>query len=327
MKKSKKPAHKKTKSKPKAPKLKKEVKRTIQKQTKVKKTVTKRKRVMKNALLYKCECGNSYLSYPGLFKHQKLKNHGIDSLRTQFIGGQPQTDDSQIKSKLETKDGRNLLQDEFETDYTEYLDLLLKAKQLKTATVQDLKIYRSSLLNNQDPSVSEFLNVYTTLVDKIVEFHKQHTDEDLRVSLEHYTSYQTVSLIEIYAMYLFYNYQWTSDVYLDELTVFLVLYRSFVQTQSTVKKRLPKAPRKSSKANQVQSYHADDIVSAANDFIIDYCYTQTNNNSVVNKNAELRYLGTDHENALNFIMMTKYFCKWLYCWEFTKKELTFIQGL
>lgn len=131
---------------------------------------------------------------------------------------------------------------------------------------------------------------------------------------------------DIFCLFLIYVFRFASTAYYREVVFFIVCYRLMLNETGWQKcKQMNEAFEVDANREFCEANGAEHVPDFANEFVMDYfsaCIQTDRVSAAVDKFA---FIGLDAEKLLWIILLTKYFCRWLYVHKFTKAKTTIVQ--
>ena len=262
-------------------------------------------------MLFTCECGSSYLSYPALYKHRKVKHVN-------------EANNGKGNIKRDAKD----VQDTFEAEYLSFLDLLPRAKQGCERDLSGLQGFAFSFMNTTNPNVIRFMDTYKDIVRQVKQTIEDNKSLRLRQALKQHIESRKPSISEALCVFLVYNYALASKEFFNELAVLLLMVNQVIDdcVNKTTERDLRIASSKGLGAGMANRYDINLIVELSNEIVLGYKTLWSVTSDCIINASKMKYLGQEPEHILNFVMLFRYLCSWLYDWGLTNKQLSFVNN-
>lgn len=131
---------------------------------------------------------------------------------------------------------------------------------------------------------------------------------------------------DIFCLFLIYVFRYVSITFYREIVFFIACYRMMLNETAWQKcKQMNESFEIDLTKEFCEVNGAEYVPDFANDFVMDYFSNCIQTDRICNSINKLEYLGLDAEKLLRLILITKYFCRWLYIHKFTKAKTTIVQ--
>lgn len=131
---------------------------------------------------------------------------------------------------------------------------------------------------------------------------------------------------DIFCLFLIYVFRFVSVSFYREIVFFIVCYRIMLNETGWQKcKQMNESFEIDINREFCEANSAEYVPDFANDFVMDYFSICIQTERICHGVDKFVYLGLDAEKLLRLILITKYFCRWLYIHKFTKAKTTIVQ--
>jgi len=131
---------------------------------------------------------------------------------------------------------------------------------------------------------------------------------------------------DIFCLFLIYVFRYVSIGLYREIVFFIVCYRMMLNETGWQKcKQMNETFEIDLSKEFCEANGAEYIPDFANDFVMDFFSNCIQTERICKNVNQLVYLGLDAEKLLWLILITKYFCRWLYIHKFTKAKTNIVQ--
>lgn len=292
-------------------------------------TEQKRKRRSKDNKIernYICGCGKSYLSYAALYTHARTKHDGVFPKNTTTLHKKRGT---KVK-----KDGWNSdnLADEFQSiydlnnEFKKFMETLEKGNRKGDNNQKDI-IEKFPCETFQKQIFFELLLIRLEKIRKeLIESYGPDFLSKMDIIIFEINNYKNLNCNDIFCLFLIYVFRYVSHEFYQETVFYIVCYRLMMNEIGWDK--FPKTEGSDISEDfeeYCESNGAENLPDMANEFVLDYFSKCIQSDFVIKNKDELMFFGLNAESLLRVILMTKFFCRWLYIHKFSKGNVTLIQ--
>lgn len=131
---------------------------------------------------------------------------------------------------------------------------------------------------------------------------------------------------DIFCLFLIYVFRFVSITFYREIVFFVVCYRLMLNETAWQRcKQMNEGFEVDFTREFCEANGAEYVPDFANEFVMDYFSNCIQTDRVSGCLDKFVFLGLDAEKLLRLILITKYFCRWLYIHKFTKAKTTIVQ--
>lgn len=289
----------------------------------------KRKRRSKDAKTernYICGCGKSYLSYAALYTHARTKHDGVFPKNTTTLHKKRGT-----KLKKDGWNNDNMAEDfqaiyDLNNEFKKFLETLEDGRRRREHRQKDLVEWFPCEEFRQEIFYSSLLVKLESIRWELIDSYGPDFLSKMDIILLELNNNKGLNCIDIFVLFLIYVFRFVSAEFYRETVFYVVCYKLMIDEVGWDK--FPKSEG-SDVSEELQEFteinSAENIPDLSNEFVLDYFSKCIMTDFVLKDTKKLVFFGLNAESLLRVILMTKFFCRWLYIHKFSKANVTLIQ--